>query len=119
MGQAALVAGVGLLIVTITAPFAQFYVFPTLLAPGDVDQTAQNLAESRGLFLAGIMAYLVNDTFDIVVAWALYKQLIRAEDVFDEVDQGVRLLVDEGAVFLGSQIGLRRHGWEGALRHRH
>jgi hypothetical protein len=75
LGQAALVAGLGLLVVTITAPFAQFYVFPGLLAPGDVAQTVQNLAENRGLFLAGIMAYLVNYTFDIIVAWALYVLL--------------------------------------------
>lgn len=76
LGQAALMAGVGLLVVTITAPFAQFYVFPSLLAPGDAALTVQNLSESRGLLLAGIMAYLVNYTFDIIVAWALYVLLV-------------------------------------------
>ncbi len=74
--QAALVAGFGLLIVSITAPFAQFYVFPSLLVPGDAAQTVLNLMDNRGLFLTGIIAYLLNYTFDIVVAWALYILLV-------------------------------------------
>lgn len=73
--QAALVAGIGLLIVSITAPFSQFYVFPSLSVPESAALTVQNLADNRGLFLVGIISYLLNYTFDIVVAWALYVLL--------------------------------------------
>lgn len=73
--QAAIVAGAGLLIVSISAPFAQFFAFPRLMVAGDLDRTIQNLTENRGLFLSGIFAYLVNCTFDIIVAWALYVLL--------------------------------------------
>ena len=73
--HAAVIAGVGLLIVGIAAPFAQFFVFPSLVVSGSVEQTIQNLTDQPGFFLAGILAYFVNYTFDVVVAWALYVLL--------------------------------------------
>ncbi len=72
LNQAALIAGYGLLIVTITAPFAQFYAFPSLLDESSPATTVQNLMENRTLFTLGILSYLMNYTFDIVVAWAFY-----------------------------------------------
>ena len=78
LGTAALVAGVGLLLMTVSAPFAQFFVFPELLVPGDAAQTAANLTQNRGLFLAGILAWLVNYSADVLVGWALYYFLAPA-----------------------------------------
>ncbi len=72
LNHAALIAGYGLLIVSITAPFAQFYAFPNLLDATSPAATVQNLVENRSLFSLGIMSYLLNYTFDIVVAWAFY-----------------------------------------------
>ena len=69
--QAALVAGFGLLLMSF-APFAEFYVYPTLIVPGDIEQTVANIEANRGLFVAGLLAYLVVFICDIVVAWALY-----------------------------------------------
>lgn len=74
--QAALIAGLGLLIITFTAPFAEFYVFPTLVIPGDIDRTAQNIMTNQVLYLAGLFAYLITYICDVVVAWALYVLLI-------------------------------------------
>ena len=78
LGTAALVAGVGLLVMTVSAPFAQLFVFPELLVPGDAAQTASNLTQNRGLFLAGILAWLLNYSADILVGWALFYFLAPA-----------------------------------------
>lgn len=78
LGTAALLAGVGLLAMVLSAPFAQLYVFPQLLVPGDAAQTVANLTQNRELFLAGILAWLVNYSADVVVGWALYYFLAPA-----------------------------------------
>ena len=78
LGTAALVAGIGLLLMVVSAPFAQLLVFPELVAPGDAAQTASNLTQNRGLFLAGILAWLVNYSADVLVGWALFYFLAPA-----------------------------------------
>ncbi len=78
LGTAALAAGVGLLLMTVSAPFAHLYVLPQLLAPGDAAQTASNLTQNRGLLLAGILAWLVNYSADVLVGWALFYFLAPA-----------------------------------------
>ena len=78
LGMAALVAGVGLLLMVVSAPLAQLLVFPELLVPGDAAQTATNLTQNRGLFLAGILAWLVNYSADVLVGWALFYFLAPA-----------------------------------------
>ncbi len=70
--QAALVAGIGLLIITITAIFADFYVFPKLMVKGDAAETARNIIANKKLFLTGLFSYLTAFVLDVVVAWALY-----------------------------------------------
>ncbi len=75
LSQAALLAGFGLLVIGIAAPYAQFYIFPTLLVEDSVEKTIANLTERRGLLLTGIMSYLTNYVFDIIVAGAFYVLL--------------------------------------------
>jgi Domain of unknown function (DUF4386) len=57
------------------ASFAEIYVYPRLVVPGRVEQTAQNILANQGLFLAGILSYLVTFIGDVLVAWALYLLL--------------------------------------------
>jgi hypothetical protein len=52
--QAALVAGFGLLIMGLTVPFAESYINPKLIIPGEIERTVQNILADRGLFLTGI-----------------------------------------------------------------
>ena len=73
--QAALVAGAGLLVMMLTAPFAEFYVYPRILTTGDPAATARAILAQRGLFLAGVFAHLITLISDVVVAWALYVLL--------------------------------------------
>lgn len=72
--QAALIAGFGYLISPV--PFAEFYVYPKLVIPGNIEQTAQNIATHGGLFLAAIFCYLITFISDVVIAWALYVLLV-------------------------------------------
>ena len=43
LGTAALVAGIGLLIMVIAAPFAELYVFPRLIVSGNAAETIKNI----------------------------------------------------------------------------
>ena len=70
--QAAIVAGFGLLIMTIFAVFADFFVFQKLIVPGDAATTANNIIASEMLFRTGIGCILIVLICDVVVAWALY-----------------------------------------------
>ena len=76
MRQAALIAGFGLLIMGFAAPFAEFFVYPKLVIPGKIEETAQNIVANQGLFLGGMFAYLITFICDVLVAWALYVLLI-------------------------------------------
>ena len=78
LGTAALVAGVGLLLMVVSAPFAQLFVFPELVVAGDAAQTVSNLTQHRGLFLTGILAWLLNYSADVLVGWALFYFLAPA-----------------------------------------
>lgn len=72
LGQAALIAGIGLLVMTFSAPYAEFYVFPKVLLPGDFDGTINNLITHRGLYVSGLAAFFLNYVADVIVAWALF-----------------------------------------------
>jgi hypothetical protein len=52
--QAALVAGLALLVLAVLAPIANFGILHKLIVSGDAQTTAQNLAAAPGLFRIGI-----------------------------------------------------------------
>jgi Domain of unknown function (DUF4386) len=73
--SAALLAGVGLLVMAVIAPFVVFGVLGTLVVSGDALETFNNMEASQGLFRSGIAGFLVVIVLDILVAWALYVLL--------------------------------------------
>ena len=73
--KAAIVAGFGLLIMTIFAIYAYFFVRQSLIVPGDATTTANNIMANELLFRSGIVSWLIVLTCDVVVAWALYVLL--------------------------------------------
>src|ERR1035437_7014933 len=73
--RAALIAGLGLLIMVIAAPFAELFVFPKLIVSDNTIKTIQNIIVNKTLFISGIFGYLITFICDIVVAWALYVLL--------------------------------------------
>jgi hypothetical protein len=84
--KAAIVAGLGLLLMTVLAIFANFYVVEGLVVPGDATATATNIAENEPLFRAGICCLIVVAALDVVVAWALYA-------FAKQVNKGLSLLM--------------------------
>ena len=69
---AALIAGLALLTMAIAAPFAELFVFPKLIVPGDATETARNILANQALFRAALFGYLITFICDLVAAWALY-----------------------------------------------
>lgn len=74
--QAALIAGFGVLIVVFASSFAESFVYPKLVVPGNIQETVQNMAANKGLFIAGIFSYLITFFCDLLIAWAFYVLLI-------------------------------------------
>ena len=70
--QAAIIAGIGLLLMAILAPFAEFFVRQSFIVPGDAVATANNIMANTLLFRLAICSYLIVAILDMVVAWALY-----------------------------------------------
>lgn len=70
--KAALVAGIGMLIISVLSPFGYAYAIMNQIVPGDAVATVSKIIASEGLFRAGICCLLINAVLDIVVAWALY-----------------------------------------------
>ena len=69
------VAGVLYLAIFVIAPFAFFVVPDRIVADGDAAATAANLAESEGLFRAGMVAETVIIAIELVLAGLLYALL--------------------------------------------
>src|SRR6266496_1784770 len=72
---AALIAGLGLLLMVLAAPFAELYVYPKLVVSGNTAETVKNIMANKSLFTAAIFAYLITFICDVLVAWALYVLL--------------------------------------------
>lgn len=70
--SAALISGLAILIMAIAAPFAELYVYPMLVVPGNAAETAKNIMANESLFRSAIFSYLITFIADIVAAWALY-----------------------------------------------
>lgn len=76
--RASIIAGAGILIMAILAPLANFYILPTLIIPGDITTTVNNIIASEWLFRIGICCFLIVIILDVIVAWALYVLLAPA-----------------------------------------
>lgn len=73
--HAALTAGLGLLVMVLTAPIAELVLLPELTVARDIEQTVENIRANPGRLLLAIFCYLTTFTMDVVVAWALYVLL--------------------------------------------
>jgi len=70
--NSALIAGIGLLIMVLTVPFAEFQIFPSLVDYKNPEITANNLLNNKSYFILGILLNFITLICDIIVAWALY-----------------------------------------------
>jgi len=70
--QAAIIAGVGMLIISILSPFGYAYSILGQIVPENAEATVNKIMASEGLFRIGIGCLLINAILDIVVAWTLF-----------------------------------------------
>lgn len=90
--KAALTAGLALLALVLVAPFAELYVYPTLVVPGNAVETAANIKAHPGLFVAGLFAYLLSLLLDVLAAGALYYVLQPVNARLSQVAAAFRIL---------------------------
>lgn len=95
---AAVIAGIGYVILFAFAVFANFFVREGLVVTDDAQATAANIAESEGLFRLGMASFLAIFLVDVVVAWGLYIVFRRANRDVSLVAAWFRLVY---TVFLG------------------
>lgn len=74
--QASIVAGLGLLLMAILAPIANFGALLNLIVDGDPAATASNILSSIRLFRTGISLFLTVAILDVIIAWSLYYLFI-------------------------------------------
>ena len=70
--QAAMTAGLGLLVMTVVFLLSDSLIFQKLIVPDDAATTADNIAASANLFRSGIGGLVIVALCDILVAWALF-----------------------------------------------
>ena len=78
--QIALIAGVGLLLMTVSIILAEAVAMAGIIMEGDAAATVENILANQGRFRFGIVAHLIVILLDLVVAWALYVFLKPAKD---------------------------------------
>lgn len=88
----ALAAGLGLLVMAIVAPIAQFGVLQKLVVPTDAAATVNNIVASSGAFWAAIGALLLVVMLDVVVAWGAYGLLRSADERLARLVAGLRVI---------------------------
>lgn len=72
---ASLVAGFGLLAMSLLAPFAYFFAYQGIVVQGDAAKTVSNIMANELLFRIAICGFVVVALLDVLVAWALYVLL--------------------------------------------
>jgi hypothetical protein len=95
---AAIIAGVGYVVLFVLGVFANFFVREGLIVTDDAQATAANIADSEGLFRLGMVSFLVIFLVDVIVAWGLYIVFRRASRDVSLVAAWFRLVY---TVFLG------------------
>jgi hypothetical protein len=94
---AALVAGVGLLLMAILSPIAYLNTFQSLVKFEDATLTAQNILNSTGAFRTAILLLFAVALLDVIVAWAMYIVLIPADKKLSTIAAWLRVIY--GVIF--------------------
>ena len=96
--KAALVSGIGLLIMVLTAPIAEMVILPKLVNTKEALTTLDNITDNKGLFTTAIFLYLITFIADVVVAWGLYIFFRPADRFFSLLTAWFRLIYTAMAI---------------------
>ena len=72
LNNAAKIAGIGYVVIFLLGIITNFFIFGSLIIPGDAAQTANNILSNEILFRGGMVSWLIVLICDIIIAWALY-----------------------------------------------
>ena len=95
---AAIVAGVGLLLMAILSPIAYLNTFQRLVNFDDAALTAQNISNSMGAFRTAILLLFAVALLDVLVAWGLYIVLKPANKNLSALAAWLRVIY--GGIFI-------------------
>lgn len=101
---AAIVAGVGLLLMAILAPIAYLNTFQSLVKFDDAALTAQNILSSIGAFRTCVILLFTVAILDIVVAWALYILLVPTNKNLSALAAWLRVIYSGIFIFAISKL---------------
>jgi hypothetical protein len=90
--KAALVVGIGFIIMWILALFADGFVLQNLVVPGDAAATSENIKGDQLLFGLGIVGYIIILALDAIIALALYVILKPVNNNLSKLTAVLRLL---------------------------
>lgn len=96
--KSGIIAGVSLIIMAITAGFSYGYVH-SLLIGESAEMTMQNLIDNKGLFIMGILGWIIIFITDLIVALALYRVFKSTSKVPSQITAGIRILYTLGLGF--------------------
>lgn len=86
------ITGLSLLVMAIIALFANFFVFESLIVPGNAAATVENLLANDLLFRFGIAGFIIVLLLDVVVSWSLYILLRQVNKNLALLAAGLRLV---------------------------
>ncbi|HSJ39308.1 MAG TPA: DUF4386 domain-containing protein [Planococcus sp. (in: firmicutes)] len=86
------ITGLSLLLMAIIALFANFFVFESLIVPGNAAATVENLLANDLLFRFGIAGFIIVLLLDVVVSWSLYILLRQVNNNLALLAAGFRLI---------------------------
>ena len=101
---AAIVAGVGLLLMAILSPIAYLNTFQRLVKFDDAALTAQNILNSMGEFRTAVLLLFIVAILDIVVAWGLYIVLVPANKNLSALAAWMRVIYAGIFIFAVSKL---------------
>ena len=102
LSRFAVIAGVSLLLMAITAGFSFGYAHSLIVQPDDAIATLQNLLNSKGLFQAEILGWCLILILDVIVAWALYHFFKSVSKPISAFTAWIRIIY---SIILGMAIG--------------
>jgi hypothetical protein len=101
---AAIIAGVGLLLMAILSPIAYLNTFQSLVKFDDAALTTQNILNSMGAFRTCIILLFTVAILDVIVAWALYILLIPANKKLSALAAWLRVIYAGIFIFAISKL---------------
>jgi len=90
--NSALIAGFGLLVMAVSAPFAHFYFMSQTLVPDNPAATIENLQMNGTPYLLGALLLFITYVMDVIVAWALYWYMRPGQRAWTQLVAWARLV---------------------------